>query len=494
MMASPKMRQLKLRWIIPATAGLLLTAGLIAFFWGKHQTSRYERELVATYLPAMPGVEELPASFHRRLETVEARALSGPDRKDALLQLAALYHANGFLEEAMDVYDILLAIEPRHAKAAYRLGVLLAGYGQADDALPLFEIVMREAPDYLDAAMQKADILSKTNRPDEALALYREVLTVAPGDVKALGGIARIAIQKEDWKQALETLEEAVVRHPDHGINWSIIATVYDRLGQSNKARDARWRAEQNTVTGELPDPWLDELMLHCYDDYRLRVAAFAYRPTQRADRVHAVRLLERALRMGGDVALTHRNLGQVHIELGNLAAAREHLERAASLAPEIADNWSYLIYVLREQQDEAALQRAIAEGLSRSPRSPSLLLEQGRWLAGQGNLEDALTAFLASRRERPEEIVGYVEAARIYFHLGRVEAGMAELERGLRVDPGDPVALTALAMFAIRNGDREAAIQWLHRCQAQPRVPREDLTELSHLFASVFGYPPELR
>lgn len=472
-------------WIAAGFLVLLVGAGWGLVHW---QNDRAARAIVEAHLPEQPVLRrDWPGAFERRLDNAERAGLNGPDRVDGLARLAALYHANGFAGEAIACYEAWLALEPDAPKAAYRLAVLLAGYGRMEEALPLLDRVIGGAPGYLEAPMQKANILLKLNRVDEAEALFHGVL--AKDDrTQAWTGLAQAASQNGKWEKARQYLEKAVSLQPGFSPAWSALATAYERLGLTEKARGVRELGHGDAVTGELPDPWMDELMSSCFDVYRLRVAAFAYLPADPQERAHSVRLLERALSLGADRASTLRDLGRLCRELGQMEAARGHLEEAVKIAPDDSDAWTQLLQVYQSAGNRSGVQYAIEQGLAHNPDSPALLQHQGRWLAEQQRYAEALAAFDASRRERPEEAPVYIEIARILFRLGRIDEGLAEMQRALEVSPEHPLALSLLTLHAIQSGDQSAADAWLRRARAQVRVPREDLADLERQYQAAFG------
>ncbi len=91
----------------------------------------------------------------------------------------------------------------------------------------------------------------------------------------------------------------------------------------------------------------------------------------------------------------------------------------------------------------------------------------------------------------RPDEADAYVELAKAYFQLNRVDDGMAELHRALQVEPEHPMALTTLALYSISIGDEAAARTWLRRVQLQVRTQPETVDALLRAFTQRFGRAP---
>jgi Flp pilus assembly protein TadD len=208
-------------------------------------------------------------------------------------------------------------------------------------------------------------------------------------------------------------------------------------------------------------------------------------------DKPSALTWLNRAVALVPDDAPIHRQLGDLLAELRDFPNARHHLERAVALAPMEADNWIRLIELLKTVGDNGAAESALAAGLFRCPRSPSLHLERGRRLASAGRLDEALAEFQEARRLRPEEAEPFIESAAIYFRLNRLAEGEAELRRALTAQPENPAALSSLAFYAMGIGDEAGAAEWLRHVRRQSRISPKDLDALVREFQKRFGHAP---
>jgi tetratricopeptide (TPR) repeat protein len=268
-----------------------------------------------------------------------------------------------------------------------------------------------------------------------------------------------------------------------------LLINVDEQLGDATAAEIHRLRARDAGRPREMPDPWVDELMLYCYDSYRLAVAASAADPAN--NQARARQLLERAVSIAPNDDLPHRLLGNLLSDLGELSGARIFLERATVIAPKEPDNWSYLVRVLKAMGDVAAAGRAVDAGLEHCPQSAALHLEHGRRFAAAGRFAHAMSEFEESRRLRPEESSAYIEIAQIHFLQNRLEAGVAELRHAHAVEPNHPIATLLLARYAINTGDERAAVEWIQRARAQPKLSAQDLARVTAEYQAEFGRAP---
>jgi tetratricopeptide (TPR) repeat protein len=474
------------RWWL-AVAVLVGGVAAAATLWWWHETAR-ERAVVAASLPPGPDLSGLSADLLQRINGCEQRARTGPGRTAALAELSRLYHANGFLAEASRCYEGLLQVDSTNPLWPHRLANIVAGYGDLDEAMPLLRRAVALAPAYGPARLRLGDALLKMNQNAEAAKVYGAVLEREPGNPYALLGLARLDVDAGRWAEARTRLE-SVVAQTKYTVGYDLLPTVYEHLGQPDRAVAIRARMKASGAFADMLDPWMDELIDDCYSTYRLSVAAGTAQ--HRGDTKGAINLLQRAISLAPDSGPLQFQIGLIYFEQRNYTNARQHLERCTVLTPDFPDGWAYLTKLYTTVGDATSARRVLAGGLARCPRSPGLRLEYGRQLSAAGQFAEAIPELEESIQLRPEEADAYVELAKVYFQLNRVDEGVAELHRALQVEPEHPTALTTLALYSISTGDETAARAWLRRVQLQVRTQPETVDALLRAFTQRFGKAP---
>jgi tetratricopeptide (TPR) repeat protein len=486
--AAPSVRPpLWRRPLIIATAITLVAAlATAAVLW---QRSNVRLALIAASLPAKPDLSRFPAELATRTATAEDQARRQPrEASAALARLATLYHANGYIAEARQCYQTLLQTDPTNPRWPHRLAGLAASYGELEVAIPLWQRTLQLDASYLPARLRLGDALLKSNRPQEAAAAYEAALKTEPGNPYALTGLARLDLQAGQTARARDRLEQAESRS-NYAIGSDLLATVYEQLGDHDRAMAARSRAKSSGAYFDPPDPWTDEIFSDCYDPFQLAVAAGV--AEHGSDLATARRLLDRAVELAPADGQLLLQFGMMDLRAQDPDSARRHLERAAAIAPQLPDVWAQLMVLYSAQGDAPAAQRALASGLIHCPNSPGLRLEHGRQLAAAGLTDEALAEYRASFRLRPEEAGPLIEIAKLFFRQEQIEEGVAELRHALKVEPANPTALLTLTLFAINTGDEAAAREWLRRAELQARVDRAQIAKLRTGYTERFGHAP---
>jgi predicted Zn-dependent protease len=462
--------------------GFILLASAAGALWWRSQADVRRWNAVRPGIPARQGASA--PGLDERLAACAGRFARWPADRAALAEFAQLCHANGLLPEAQQAYQGLLLLDPAEARWPHLLAEILTGYGRLEEAIPLLQQAAALAPDQPVHWHRLGEAQLKANHLAEADAAFSRLLALQPGNVHALFGLARCGLQAGRLTAARSRLQEATAADPFFPGAQSLLATVYERLGNPAAAELARQRVSGDGRYTGMADPLAIDLAAYCRQPYALLVAASAEmsdgRPAQ------AVPLLQRALELDPRDARLHRQLGRARGRLGDPAGARRALEQAVALAPADEKIRSELIGLLRQAEDLPALQRVVDEGLAATPDSASFHFEAGRLAVAAGRPDDAIAHFTRVSRLRPEESAAQCELAGIHFAAGRAAAGVAVLEEVLQHQPDCRPALTLLARYGIDQGDPRAG-DWLQRALAAGE-PTPVLADLRLAYRRRFG------
>ena len=114
--------------------GVLVLLGVGSGLWWWQQAG-VRSQIVSAALPPMPDLSASPPAMVERIRAADTRARKRTTAERGLVELAQLYHANGFLEQAVQSYAGLEQLEPGEPRWWHLHASILAGYGEADDAL-----------------------------------------------------------------------------------------------------------------------------------------------------------------------------------------------------------------------------------------------------------------------------------------------------------------------------------------------------------------------
>lgn len=465
-------------------AALVVVALLAAGGWW-WRAAGLRRDAIVAALPALPDFGTATATTRERIGQAETEARSRFHAGRGLAQLSRLYHANGFLEEAVACYTILERLQPSEPRWFHRHAAILAGYGDIEPAMKLWQRVLALAPDYLPARLRVGDSELKSEHIAAATAAYQDVLQRSAANPYALLGLARIDIEAKRWDAAREKLE-SVSRQTDYQIGTDLLVMVYRQLGHPELAREILGSAKASGIYRDPPDPWLDELIDDCYDPYRMSLTAGVLSRSGHADQ--AVQLLQRAVGIAPDDVSTRFQLAMLYVQLKNLDAGRQELQQCTEIAPDFSDGWAQLSGVLAQTGDSSGSARILAEGLSHCPQSPGLHLMLARRLEQAGRPGEAINEYLTSIHYRPNEPDAYVELGNTLIKLGRTDEGLQQMRTALETDPAYPAALSVMAFASIAAKNQTEAHRWMQRVADQPRIDSARYASLLAAYRDQFG------
>ncbi len=469
---------------VALVASLLAAAIGAAGLWHAQADNRRWAKL----RPALPAPAGASApGLDARLAASAARFAQWPVDRAALAEFAQLCHANGLLPEAQRAYQALLVVDPAEARWPHLLASVLTGYGRLDEALPYLQKAAELAPAQPVLWQDLGEARLKNNQLPEAEAAFRKVTGLQPANVHALFGLARVDLQAGRLTAARSRLQAAVAADPRFPGAQSLLASVFERLGNPEAAALARARVTGDGRYTGMPDPWAVDLVAYGHNPYALLVAASGEVSDKRF--AQALPLLERARQLDPRDARIYRQISRARGWMGDTAGAREALEQAVALDPADEKIRGEFISLLRQQQDHATLARTVAEGLAAVPDSANLHYEAGRLAAGAARYDEAIAHFRFAARARPEEAGAPCDLATVYFETGRPAEGLAVLLDVLARLPGSLPALSLLVRYGLDHNDPRTGA-WLKQALAAGE-PGPVLTELSQAYRRRYGNLP---
>jgi Flp pilus assembly protein TadD len=361
-----------LRWFLGAVA-------LAALFWSS--SARHDPSPRSMAVGYRAQAFERDYEFdHAIVDYAEALEL-GRQEPDIIYALAFLKAQRGETDDALSLYDRLLAVRPDHAMAVYQKGRILSSTGA--DPESLYRMALAIDPDLKDAIRSLATLLLAQERYSEALVRFEGLSDLEPrmalphnGAALALEGLGKVPEAEQRHRTAVEL-------DPDDPVLRLNLARLLARTGRSEEALS---ELDRLPPPGELATDVLTELAelrqglgdgggsVALYNEVVARepgdfsvVLRAGIAHDQAGRRKEARELFKRASRIRPGSPEPHHNLGISLMGENRLEEAREAFARAAELAPENPSPWYHLAVVvaLAGRLDEATpfLEKAVSLG-----------------------------------------------------------------------------------------------------------------------------------
>ncbi len=290
---------------------------------------------------------------------------------------------------------------------------------QADQAL---QRILENDPNNLEARFLVADILREKGQLNEALEAYRELADLPSASSPELRfriqwGMGRTALGLGEMGIALAALQEACQIKPENLALQRNLAEISLSANLPNEAQEAAENALQLAADDVENLSWYAQFVANI------------------GNKGKAIQALERAVQIDPQRADLMVALAQWQLSNGDLAAARNSLEKVSS--QEMASYKDFRraaqVYLrLEDPQSAIALfERALETG---EPVPAELLLEAAQLHQRLGNLEPALELTQKALELDAENLPVYILQADLLAYLNRPQAALALLERALRV------------------------------------------------------------
>jgi predicted TPR repeat methyltransferase len=165
------------------------------------------------------------------------------DKPAALLQQAVQLHQQGRLQEARDLYQQVLAQQPRQFDALHLLGVIERQQGDARRAVELIEAALQIDPNQARAHCNLGAALQDLGQPEAALASYDSALRLDPQYALAWDNRGNTLRRLGRLQEALDAYERALLLKAAYPEAWCHRAILLQDLGRYADAAASAERA-----------------------------------------------------------------------------------------------------------------------------------------------------------------------------------------------------------------------------------------------------------
>jgi serine/threonine protein kinase/tetratricopeptide (TPR) repeat protein len=215
----------------------------------------------------------------------------------------------------------------------------------------------------------------------------------------------------------------------------------------------------------------LTEDLSEDYLQARAVLSSFMSRTGSRDDLDRACELFTSVTRQDEHYAPAWSGLGITHLQyarhgLGgqmHVLEARRAFDKALALDPGAVESNLYRIYMLLSRGEKESARHGIEHLLQTAANDWNVHLVAGQTLRIDGMYEEALDQFNLSLRMNPSNAaLIYNNRARVYQYQNQMELAADEIEKGLTLEPKQPLLRISLGYQYMRTGDLPRAIETL--------------------------------
>jgi tetratricopeptide (TPR) repeat protein len=367
-------------------------------------------------------------------------------------QQAVLWHKQGELKRAEQLYRNILKMQANHFEASYLLGLLLHGLGRNEDALRHIGRALKINPKHVAALMSLGLVHAALSRFGEALTCYEKVLVLKPDYPEAHNNRGNMLARLKRFDEALASYEQAIALSPHLAELHNNLGNALRELGRFPDALACYDKAialnpnyisalnNRGNVLRNLKRP---EEALACYDRGLVLKPDLAEMHNNRGNALadlsqfnEACESFDRAIALNGNFVSALNNRGNVLRNLRRLDEALANYDRAIALDPGLEEVHNNRGNVLRD------LARP-EEGLASYDRAIALRPDYAQALSNRGNALIDLKRFEEARASCEKALALNSNSAEVHNGLGnalrelnRPDEALAHYERAIALNP----------------------------------------------------------
>ena len=187
-----------------------------------------------------------------------------------------------------------------------------------------------------------------------------------------------------------------------------------------------------------------------------------------------AADLLESAIAINGDIAVYHRDRGEICRRIGRLDDAVREARRSVALAPDEPEGHYNLGLALADQEDASAALASYEQAVSLNPEHGNALNNMGSMLESDERDADAEKAYRTAISINPRHTEALNNLGSMLSKTGRIDDARAFFEQSLEVDPAAVTShynLSALKRYTA-DDPHVAALESLATTAADLHMP----------------------
>lgn len=389
------------------------------------------------------------------VDRARAAVLATPGSANAWGRLGSVLMVHKFDREALLCLAQAETLQPTEPRWPYLQGMILL-QSNPDTALPKLIRGAELAGDMpREPRLRVAHLLIERGRLEEAEKHLREVIRLHPDDPHALLGMGKLELAREHLPEALKYLERSAAEPQTARASTALIATIQQRLGNSDAAAEASRQLTTLPHDPAMPDPFAEEAAVL---QTGLEVLL------TRADRLlkqgkfnEALALNEKAVAAYPTSATAWRLFGQAQIEAKNFVAAEKTLRKALELAPEESEIHFQLGSALFFQNDIVRATECFRRSTELTPSYAPAHFNLGASLAAQGKRLEAIEEFRAAIRYDPAFADAHRRLGGALALEGHYAEALEPLRRAIELNPADSAAARMLERATQRSQEKES-------------------------------------
>ncbi len=368
--------------------------------------------------------------YQQAIPIAEGLLQKAPDNLILKNLLASAYISVGQSDQARELYQQLIELDPQFLPAQINLAKLDRVQGKMQDALPRLERLLQQHPKSALLMLEMARNHEQLGNPEQTLLWLEKALATDSNDTAVGSYLVNIYLQQGELKKALELSQTLSSNNPE---DWQATKAVATTLIASNDPSAAQSKLKQLSLQSG-------------YDANQLRVTA------------------------------------GLQLKAQDPSGAIYSLSKAIKADPSDIPTRSQYASLLLQSQRMDELEQQLDYLNTNHPSAPQTQLLKGDLLATQGKLEDALATYQRVIEKYPQTATA-LKIHQLYLATNRADDSIHFLQQWNQSYPQDLAVAEVLADGYLHFQQHDLARQEFERLLQQGARTSSVLNNLAKLY-----------
>ncbi len=411
--------------------------------------------------------------------TLRNAAKQFPDNNQVKFAIVKLIAEEQGQQAAIDELKAFISSNPDNYVLQFELARIYQTTGKPDEAIAIYEKVIANEqlqPDGLRSRVLLADLYTRIGKNDLAEPLLAEVLAESQNDQAALALRGQLSLQKKDYVAAIADFRAAMRDQPNSITLSRYLANAHFLNNEADLARDTikrainlnktdlslrqdliRLLAVENDIDGVTEQ--LNDVLQFAPDNIAAMQALFRINAAEKNWQA-LTNITNQMKASNPDKPIGYYYAGMLSIAQDKPEDSISEFEKANQLAPNAVEPVTQLVrtYLGLKQTDKALAK--LNSILEQNPDSVFAQNLKGEVFLSENNLDKASAAFTKAIEINKEFYLPYRNLARIYISEKKNKQAIEVYRQGIDATGNATVLVSDLARFYEVNGETDNAIQ----------------------------------
>ena len=162
-----------------------------------------------------------------------------------IFALAVQNHQQNNLEEAKNLYNQILKIDPNHISSLNNLGSILKNSGEKQKAKDCFEKAIEIDPNFLDALTNLGILFDELGQYQKSVECYKKIIEINPNYENTHNNLGAVFLKLKEYEKAKECIKKEIKINPSSVKAHTNLGIFFKKILEYEKAKECFEKAIQ---------------------------------------------------------------------------------------------------------------------------------------------------------------------------------------------------------------------------------------------------------